>query len=243
MLTRDELIRIEELKKTNPEFKYLFERQNEEHRFTISLMSHHIRNLLTMLISPFQLIEYFHPEVHDFKYWHECTGSISCTNCFLERLSDYNHCGEIEPQPCKLADMLQDFVISMKKEHQTVDISLILEDSCPQVKGDTMQLSHAMKQLFQNSCEALPEAEGKINLSLSHNDSFCTISITDNGAGFSNDMRQKLFMPFSTNKEQHSGLGLCIANRIVLAHKGYIRLAHTGTDGTCIEVCLPALAS
>lgn len=243
MLTRDELIRIEELKKTNPEFKYLFDRQNEEHRFTISRMSHHIRNLLTMLISPFQLIEYFHPEVHDFKYWKECTGSISCTNQFLERLSDYNHCGEIEPHPCKLEEMLQDFVCKMKKEHSTIDISLMLEKSCPSVKCDTIQLSHAMTQLFENSCEALSEEKGKIDLSLSHSDSFCTISITDNGTGFSNDMRQKLFMPFSTNKEQHSGLGLCIANRIVLAHKGYIRLAHTGMDGTCIKVFLPALAS
>lgn len=243
MLTRDELIRIDELKKANPEFKYLFERQSEEHRFTISRMSHHIRNLLTMLISPFQLIELFHPEVHDFKYWTDCTGSISITNHFLERLSDYNHCGEIEPHPCNLEEMLQDFAGEMKKEHPDVNISLMLEDSCPTVKGDTIQLSHAMKQLFENSCEAFPKEEGQINLSLSHHNAFCTIAIKDNGTGFSNDMRQKLFIPFSTNKEHHSGLGLCIANRIVLAHLGYIHLAHTGADGTCIEVCLPALAS
>lgn len=241
-MTREELIQIDELKRTNPDFKHLFEKTEQEYQFTLSHIFHHIRNDLTMLICPFQLIEHLHPEVRSFKYWNECKSSISYTSDFLEQLSDYNNCWNIHAKAFNLEHMLKEFISSAQDEYNSspVSISLDIYDSCQNIDGDADKLYQVLEQLLQNSREAVSDNEGEIKFTLSQSGSFCKIAVSDNGRGFSKEMREKMFTPFSSDKKHHAGLGLCTANRIVLAHKGYIRLAHTDFTGTCIEVCLPA---
>lgn len=50
------------------------------------------------------------------------------------------------------------------------------------------------------------------------------ISVTDNGTGIPEDIRKKIFLPFYTTKKQGSGVGLALAQQIMLAHGGAIKL-------------------
>lgn len=50
------------------------------------------------------------------------------------------------------------------------------------------------------------------------------IGILDNGPGVSPDARERVFDPFYTTKTKGTGLGMAIAQRIVLAHGGRIEL-------------------
>lgn len=241
-MTREELIQIDELKRTNPDFKHLFEKTEQEYQFALSHIFHQIRDNLTMLICPFQLIERFHPEVRSFKYWSVCKSNMLYISSFLERFSDYNNCCHIHARTFNLEHMLKEFISSAQDAYHSSSISISLDiyDSCRNIDGDADKLCQVLKQLLQNSLEAISDNEGEVKFTLSQSGSFCKITVSDNGRGFSKEMKEKIFTPFSSDKKHHAGLGLCTADRIILAHKGYIQLVHTDFTGTCIEVCLPA---
>lgn len=241
MFTREELNQIEQLKTDKPTFQYLFDKTNKENQYTLSHISHSIRNDLTVLMSSFQLMETCHPEVRTFKYWEEYTKSAVHIRDFLDEVSDYCNSSRLNCSFFNLDKLLDDIVcsVSHKPESCPASVCFQTEASCPDFYGDPAKLRHAFELIVKNSCEAVSEDNGKIDLSLSFTDNFLQISVSDNGKGFSEEIRKNLWTPFSSDKKHHSGLGLCTANNIILSHGGYMDLAYTGPDGTCMAVYLP----
>ena len=64
------------------------------------------------------------------------------------------------------------------------------------------------------------------------------LCVTDNGAGVSEEMRERLFEPFVTARSGGTGLGLAIVREIARAHRGEVRLACTGR-GARFEIEVP----
>ena len=64
------------------------------------------------------------------------------------------------------------------------------------------------------------------------------IEIKDNGAGIDLVDREKVFLPFFTNKQKGFGLGLSIAKRIIEDHGGTISLCNDVKEGCAIKVRL-----
>ncbi len=244
MFTREELNQLEQLKSDNPKLRYLLDKLDQEQKCALSYLSHSIRNDLTVLMSSFQITEKHHPEVRDFKHWKECVQGAFYIRNLMEDLYDYEHSSTIHCSPIMLNELLVDLVDFFPHERYSPASSVILqtEESCPEYYGDSTKLCHALELLLINSYEALPEENGKIEITLSCKNSFFQISISDNGKGFSKDMREKLWQPFATDKQHHTGLGLCTAHGIILAHGGHMKLAWSGAEGTCIEIYLPFLS-
>lgn len=69
----------------------------------------------------------------------------------------------------------------------------------------------------------------------------CEISITDNGPGIRNSIKEKIFQPFFTTKPtgQGTGLGLSLAYDIVKAHGGEIRVESKEGEGANFTIELP----
>jgi two-component system OmpR family sensor kinase len=58
------------------------------------------------------------------------------------------------------------------------------------------------------------------------------ISVSDDGPGVPADLRERIFDPFVTDKEQGAGLGLAIVRKVVEAHGGRVELTRTAeTNG------------
>jgi signal transduction histidine kinase len=66
------------------------------------------------------------------------------------------------------------------------------------------------------------------------------VRVHDSGTGISDSVRVRIFEPFFTTKYQGTGLGLCIAARIVASQKGRLVLESTGRSGTTFAVWIPA---
>jgi two-component system nitrogen regulation sensor histidine kinase GlnL len=64
------------------------------------------------------------------------------------------------------------------------------------------------------------------------------ILIRDNGPGIPSDIRDSLFEPFVTSRNEGTGLGLAIVKQIVDQHGGSITASHL-SDGTEFQLCLP----
>ncbi len=79
--------------------------------------------------------------------------------------------------------------------------------------------------------DGLPIKEGK----------YVRITVTDTGEGISQDKLRQIFEPYYTTKPHGTGLGLVIAQSVVLAHQGYISVESTLGKGTTMSVYIPAL--
>jgi two-component system, NtrC family, sensor kinase len=69
------------------------------------------------------------------------------------------------------------------------------------------------------------------------------ISISDNGPGIPDAIKDKIFQPFFTTKPtgQGTGLGLSLSYDIVKAHGGEIRVESKEGEGTEFTIQLPSL--
>ena len=49
------------------------------------------------------------------------------------------------------------------------------------------------------------------------------LTVADTGAGLTDEMRERLFLPYFSTKQRGTGLGLAIAAKIIQEHQGTIR--------------------
>jgi two-component system sensor histidine kinase HupT/HoxJ len=85
---------------------------------------------------------------------------------------------------------------------------------------------------------ATPDA--RVVVRTRHEDGFVRIAVEDNGPGVPEAMRASIFEPFFTTKgrEQGTGMGLAISQRIVDEHRGTLEL-ESSARGACFVVRLP----
>ncbi len=109
----------------------------------------------------------------------------------------------------------------------------------PQVCAFPGEINQVWTNLLDNAIDAVEDG-GRIEISTRTQGALVCIHIVDNGVGIPADAQARIFEPFFTTKEpgQGTGLGLDIAQRIVVQHDG--RISVTSEPGrTDIEVCLP----
>ena len=71
-------------------------------------------------------------------------------------------------------------------------------------------------------------------------DRLVTVTVADSGPGIPGEIREKIFQPFFSAKEEGSGLGLSIARGLVVLHKGVIWVESEYGRGTKMFLTLPA---
>ena len=133
------------------------------------------------------------------------------------------------------------------------------DPSLPPVLGNRDLLIQVFLNLVKNAAEAAPDPDGEIVLETHYQHGVrlavpgsgarihlpLVISVTDNGAGIPDDLRQNLFDAFVTSKANGTGLGLALVAKAIGDHGGIIEFesqprrtvfrvmlpVHTGTFG------------
>jgi len=109
---------------------------------------------------------------------------------------------------------------------------------------DFKKLERALLNLLLNACEVVPRESGTIEVSLRRAGETMEIRIQDNGPGIADLVRDKLFEPFvSYGKENGTGMGLTVVQKIVQDHGGDVVVERTSTQGTTFRIHLPLSAS
>jgi signal transduction histidine kinase len=105
---------------------------------------------------------------------------------------------------------------------------------------DHRKLERVFFNLLLNACESLPSRSGHVEVDLHAAGEGVDIKITDHGRGIPDSIRNTLFDPFvSLGKENGTGLGLTVVQKIVQDHGGEVAVASTSSQGTVFQIRLP----
>src|SRR5580704_2716234 len=109
---------------------------------------------------------------------------------------------------------------------------------------DPRKLERALYNLLLNSCEAVVPEAGRIHVGLNEVRGGVEIRVSDNGRGIPETIRGQLFEPFiSHGKENGTGLGLTVVQKIVQDHGGDVIVEKTSAEGTVFRLLLPLASS
>jgi len=131
-------------------------------------------------------------------------------------------------------------VMATSRRRDDIDLQLDI-DNLPLIKGDEVLMRQAFINLIQNSLEAMPQ-HGKLIIRVSSaSGDFLDITVADTGHGISENVKDKIFLPFFTTKEKGTGLGLAIVHKIVISHGGSIHV-DSSEKGTVFRLRFPVHA-
>ena len=107
------------------------------------------------------------------------------------------------------------------------------------VRCDSRKMKQVLTNLLQNAIEASPSGSNVQVTLIELVDGGTRIEIRDHGPGISLRLKDRLFEPGVTDKEQGSGLGLALARGLVRQHGGDLMLVGNPEGGCTATVTLP----
>jgi len=151
----------------------------------------------------------------------------------------------IRPTPLErrledLNSVVRESVAFLSKEIRNRDILVETElrENLPFVEMDRDQIKQAFYNLIRNSFQAM-ETCGILRVRTDVENDHVVAEFRDTGGGIPAERMGKLFEPYSTTKEQGSGLGLLVVRRIVREHGGGIAIESDEGRGLTVTVRLP----
>ncbi|HUV33565.1 MAG TPA: ATP-binding protein, partial [Candidatus Desulfaltia sp.] len=104
----------------------------------------------------------------------------------------------------------------------------------------TEKMTRLLENLVRNAVESMPTG-GTLEVKVTARQGSAKIEVRDTGPGIPPHAMDRLFQPFNTTKQGHSGLGLAYAKKTVEAAGGSIE-AKTGEKGTTMVVTVPTIS-
>jgi two-component system, NtrC family, nitrogen regulation sensor histidine kinase NtrY len=123
-------------------------------------------------------------------------------------------------------------------EQKNIDLEIILKDPELMLDTDTNLMEQVLINLLVNAMEAVKDREHpRITLSASlQANKKVSIKIADNGTGISEELMDKIFIPFFSTKKSGSGIGLSLCKQIMMLHKGTIQVHSVEGEGTAFTL-------
>lgn len=213
----------------------------KEFQFTLSKLSHEIRNPVALLDSELQLMASSHPELCGYPQWDCLMDNLEYIRELLNELSDFSHAGTISPAPVDPKEFLN-AVLSCEKttlDYLGITLEAHLEDISCSVFLDRVKMRQALLNLLRNASESIDHPKGRIIVCLQKYEKGICISVEDNGCGMTKEQIQTVFSPFVTYKSSGTGLGLAVTSEIITAHHGQITIDSCPGYGSTFRIFLP----
>ena len=158
---------------------------------------------------------------------------------------DYSKERKLETGPCDLNRVVQGAIESLRSQlkQKQSKLHIRIDRKIPTVELDSERIHEMALNLILNAIDIVDEVKGVVIVETKYlqDNQQVTLSVTDNGPGISEDMKEKIFTPFESGKNKFgTGLGMPIAKQIIDQHEGTIEIDSAPGKGTTFRVILPA---
>jgi nitrogen fixation/metabolism regulation signal transduction histidine kinase len=176
---------------------------------------------------------------------------VSAMKRLVDSFRDYARTPPALLTPLNLNGLI-DEVMNLYIEGDSADVIHVkLSPELPAILGDATQLRQVIHNLLQNAQDSVNEQHDmtparRIDVmtevvhydnSAGQTQSAASLSIIDNGVGFSSKILARVFEPYVTSKQRGTGLGLAVVKKIVEEHGGRIDIKNR-PDGNGAKVTI-----
>jgi signal transduction histidine kinase len=136
---------------------------------------------------------------------------------------------------------------SMKRIEKDINVTYEtnFDTGLPKVNVIPQDIGRVLQNIFNNAFQALAQSskgiEPHLTVSTKNFGDHIQVSISDNGPGIPDAIKDKIFQPFFTTKPagQGTGLGLSLSYDIIKAHRGEILVKSKEGVGSEFVITIP----
>lgn len=229
MLSDNDKQILNKLKDEYPEAYELFERREEEHRRLLKQGCHDIRNIVTLLSGSYQLLGLTNPQLNSIPRYVTMDSDIKNLVKAFNDVAMFRYAAAISPSDVHIYDIksMLDTYISNNLPTAYPDINIICACTNDTISLDASRLVTAVGCMIANAVEASDSMVPIDVIMHCDNDNSLDITVQNHGGCPAPDMADIMFTPFSTDKQEHLGLGLAIAAETANAMGGSISWSHS----------------
>jgi nitrogen fixation/metabolism regulation signal transduction histidine kinase len=158
------------------------------------------------------------------------TASVETMRSLVDKFSALAEFPSAQPHPCDLNPIVDNALALFAGRLGNIRVRRNLAPNLPLVLADPEALKRALSNLIDNAAEAMQESllrELQISTRLlpsgPGSSGNVELTVADTGPGLTDEMRERLFLPYFSTKQRGTGLGLSIAAKILQEHHGSIR--------------------
>jgi PAS domain S-box-containing protein len=169
-------------------------------------------------------------------------GAVETVRTLVDEFSTLARFPASRPQPANINLIVEDALAMFNGRLDGIQITTLLASELPPVMADPEAMKRALANLVDNAAEAVQESmvkEVQISTALAGERDCVEVVIADSGHGVTQELKEKLFLPYFSTKGRGTGLGLAIVSRIVEDHHGSIRVEENSPVGARFIVELP----
>lgn len=234
---------INEIREKNTDIYELICKISDFSLQSASLGCHDLRNHAALISSYCQLLSMTEPVLAQNPYFQKIELNIHNLLSLFDEIGEFRYSFKNdEMSDTNLKELLYDAVTRLRKDFPGIYININFNSTIPSDKYNivcrTSQMLSALNAILINSVESCSTDSIQIEFKINIVDNFLELIISDNGCGFSSEMLENALYPFTTEKKNHSGLGLAIASTVIYRHNGNLKISNTDS-GSQVTILLP----
>jgi nitrogen fixation/metabolism regulation signal transduction histidine kinase len=153
------------------------------------------------------------------------TASVESMRSLVDQFAALAEFPTSRPRPADLNTIVENSLAMFAGRMQSIRLITRLSKQLPLVLADPEALKRALGNLIDNAAEAMQTSllrELRVTTAMLPS-GMVELTIADTGTGLTDEMRERLFLPYFSTKQRGTGLGLAIAAKIIQEHQGSIR--------------------
>ena len=150
---------------------------------------------------------------------------------FIENYRELTRIPKPEFKMVKIKDLFERVEYLMKDQFEacSINFNMDIDPESLEITADPALIEQVLINLCKNALEAVnglsrPKIKLKAGTDGLGNP---VIKVIDNGKGITDEVAEKIFIPFFTTKQQGSGIGLSLSRHIMRQHKGTLSFSST----------------
>jgi len=169
-------------------------------------------------------------------------GAVETVRTLVDEFATLARFPTARPQPANINAIVEGALAMFNGRLDNIQVRTRLGPDLPNVMADPEAVKRAIANLVDNAAEAMQHSvlrEIQISTSLVASRDAIEVVVADTGHGVTQELKERLFLPYFSTKRRGTGLGLAIVNRIIEDHHGSIRVEENEPMGTKFIVELP----
>jgi two-component system nitrogen regulation sensor histidine kinase NtrY len=149
-----------------------------------------------------------------------------------------------QPRACSMNQIVEEALALFGGRLEGITVQRKLDADLPQVMADPESMRRALANLIDNAAEAMQGGLLRVlgvETCPSEDGADVEVVVSDTGPGLTDEIRERLFLPYYSTKHRGTGLGLSIAAKIVQEHGGSISAEPNSPKGARFVVRLPLM--